>query len=327
MRPWNSRRPLRSLSVMCVSPGPDSHPNLLTASLYILPFVHVLIVGTLAIIIFHCVAPKLFDQPTKDRAKKPHKVKDMQATIKEQDNTSAVKLIRNHSPATAKIRTISIRKVEATELQPSHMPPAVEFSITSHPSFASRRPEMTEEPTSAISYSPPERAKRISRIGRTLPGLTTQRRVAESIPIATSPKSPSSLHKLREDMVHAQPMHAAVRHPRAAESRPTVMDVAFAFGQQTGNDTADIQSFNTATIIASESKAEKRKSALDKYTSMMLPALKEEATPSGSPIGTLSRAIIPSDATHVDNVMIGKKPADSSGPPTVNLVHLSTARK
>jgi hypothetical protein len=296
---------------MCVSPGPDSHPNLLTASLYILPFVHVLIVGTLTIMIFHCITPKMFNQPTKDRAKKRRKVKDVQVAIKEQDKTSAVKLVRDHSQATAKIRSstsVSTTALEAIESRATHMPTAIdqrieaeELPVTNNASFASGWPDttFTETPpvtTSAVSFSP--------------------------VPVATSPKSSSG--KLRED----KPMHAAVRHPRVtgAGNRRTAMDVAFAFSQQTENDGANTQIFNPATVITSESKVEKRKSALDKYSSIMLPALKEEATPSASPIGTLSQAAIPPDAARVDNTMISEKPAESSAHPTVKLAHLSTAR-
>ena len=322
---------------MCVSPGPDSHPNLLTASLYILPFVHVLIVGTLTIMIFHCITPKMFNQPTKDRAKKPRKVKHVQVPIKEQDKTSAVKLVQGHSQATAKIRSstsVSTIALEAIESPPTHIPTAIdqlieaeELSVTNNASFASGWPDTTLTETlpvtaSAVSFSPFKRTKRISRIGRSLPDLTSERRAMEPVTVATSPKSSSG--KLRED----KPMYAAVRHPRVtgAGNRRTAMDVAFAFSQQTENDSANTQIFNPATVIASESKVEKRKSALDKYSSIMLPALKEEATPSASPIGTLSQAAIPPEAARVDNAMIGEKPAESSAHPTVKLPHLSTAR-
>ena len=264
----------------------------------------------------------------------------MQVAIKEQDKTSAVRLVRDHSQTMAKIRTsttVSTTKVDAMESRATHIPTAIdqrieaeELPVTNNASFASGWPDtiLTETPpvtACAVSFSPPEQTKRTSLIGRVLPGLTTQRRATEPVPVATSPKSSSgSSHKLHED----KPMHAAVRHSRVtgAGSRPTAMDVALAFSQQTEDSTHNTQIFNPATVITSESKPEKGKSALDKYSSIMLPALKEEATPSASPIGTLSQAVIPPDAARVDNAMIGEKSAGSSAHPTVKPAHLSEAQ-
>lgn len=262
----------------------------------------------------------------------------MQVAIKEQDKISVVKLVRDHRQATTKIRTsttVSTTGVEVMGSRVTHIPTAMDqrieaeaLPVTNNANFASGWPDttLTETPltTSAVSF--PKQTKRTSRIGRVPPGLTTQRRATGPIPVAASPKSSSegSLHKLRED----KPMHAAVRYPRVmgAGSRPTAMDVAFAFSQQSENDTPNTHIFNPATVIASESKVEKRKSALDKYASIMLPALKEDATPSASPIGTLSQVAILPDTARVDSAMIGEKSAESFAHPTVKLAHLSTAR-
>jgi hypothetical protein len=299
--------------------------------------------GLLQSSFFHCVTPKLFNQPTKDRAKKRRKVKDAQAATKEQDKPSATNLVRVPSQATAKIRTsssFSTTEAEATELQVTHIPTtidqpigAVELPITN--GFRSVVPTSRIEVsslTSAAPFTPPEQTKRTSRIGRALPGLIAHHRAVEPVPVVAPPKSPSSLHKLREDVLDDQPIHAAIRYPRVptAGSRPTVMDVAFTFGQQTENDTAtpDAQIRNPATVVTSESKSEKRRSTLDKYSSIMLPTLKEEATPSASPIGTLSQPAIPLGASRfVNNAMFDKKSADSSAPTTIKLVHLGTVQK
>ncbi len=208
----------------------------------------------------------------------------MQAAIKERDKRSAMNLVRFQNQATAKIRTSSsssTTEAEATELQVTHIPttigqPIEAVELRSVASGSDTTPiEVSSLTTSAASFNPPEQTKRTSRIGRTLPGSTVRHRAVEPVP----PKSPSSLQKLREDVLDDQPIHAAIRYPRvpAAGSRPTVMDVAFAFGQQTENDTAtpDAQIRNPATVVTSESKSEKRRSTLDKYSSIMLPTLKE----------------------------------------------------
>lgn len=291
---------------------------------------------------FHCVTPKLFNQPTKDRAKKPRKVKDVQAAIKEQQKPSATNLARVQSKATAKIRTSSNFSTTEADLQVTHIPTTVDQPIerVEHPItngfrnvVSGSETTLTEASslTSAASFAPPEQTKRTSRIGRASPGFTVHHRAVEPVPLVTPPKSPSSLHKLREDALDDQSIHAAVRYPRvpAAGSRPTVMDVAFAFGQQTENDTAtpNVQIRNSATVVTSKSKSEKRGSTLDKYSSIMLPTLKEETTPSASPIGTVSRPAIPLDASRFANNAMFDKSADSSDPPTIKLVNLGTVQK
>ncbi|KAG6813556.1 hypothetical protein H0H92_009948 [Tricholoma furcatifolium] len=89
--------------------------------------------------------------------------------------------------------------------------------------------------------------------------------------------------------------------------RPTVMDVAEALSQSDGskhaNEPGDPQVFlKPSGAVAAPSPTEKRRPSYEKYTSIVLPPLKEESTPVSTPAATMSRkAAIESKAVGDEN--------------------------
>lgn len=97
---------------------------------------------------------------------------------------------------------------------------------------------------------------------------------------------------------------------RSTGSRPSAMEMAQAFNEITEGKEAETHNITSVTIPEptsptvslpkgrgplTQSQAEKRKSTYEKYSSIILPALLEEATPTTSPAGTVRVATEPLD--------------------------------
>ncbi|KAK0454925.1 hypothetical protein EV421DRAFT_1699786 [Armillaria borealis] len=239
--------------------------------------------------------------PTKERAKKPRKAKSSEPRVLVEEPSSLTEVAPSANSAV-----------------PSASPRPVDTSGSDVPGSS---PETKGRPVSPAARSPaghpsnaPEPVKRM--VGRkALPGLAPT-----EVSIDTKPTFPS-LHSPNEDLTSLKPALTTVsvpspsspnspgpsRHSRIPISgnRATVMDVAQAFNESTSVTGSEIPAPPLAEINERSSSighprlspqpispAEKRRSSYERYSAIAMPPLKEEATPTSSPVGTLSRGIV-----------------------------------
>ncbi|KAJ7178409.1 hypothetical protein C8R43DRAFT_872132 [Mycena crocata] len=227
--------------------------------------------------------------PTKDRAKKPKKNKSQAS-----ENVQSSTLQSSSPPTTSSMRTplpsgtggVVDRKAPEIKQPPSTI--ALQASFTPHvspslPTFGGGGSEM------------------IGR--RALPGMT-QPHVTSSAPkpVATSALQPEI------DDIHSYSPAVHTRTPSAG-SRPTAMDVAQALADPPRKlsptppvvpSPAEEKSVGSSSaptprprnMMPPSAQSEKRKSSYERY-SMILPPLKEEATPDPTPVSTLTLLLAP----------------------------------
>ncbi|KIL68846.1 hypothetical protein M378DRAFT_8282 [Amanita muscaria Koide BX008] len=261
---------------------------------------------------------KPLSHPTKDRARKTRKVKDVQGTGQERDKEAVVEHAQDRaSLATPSTLPISVQQdvptLNAPDIPPEHPGIAVNPSGTGRsPTLGNVASRWTEQTLITVSPASPPTAlqnenKRAAHLGRALPGMAPRHNTMEPAAVLSRPKSSSSMPRNREGAT-GQPANVAVRHARSpsTERRPTVMDVALALSQQAEIQSGPLhvqegkdQNFAATQIITHEMKGERRKSTLNKYTSIVLPSVKEEGTPSSTPNSTLSRHTHPSNNVDV----------------------------
>ncbi|KAF8622712.1 hypothetical protein AX15_006803 [Amanita polypyramis BW_CC] len=291
---------------------------------------------------------KPLSHPTKDRAKKPRKVKDTRIASQEQGKVMPIRdqgsVMADVQPSSghATVGSETLESAEGsvdipTDADKRLVSPYPKNKVPGSSNASSRWTEaalITVPAASPVTSSvPSEKRKRDTHFGKALPGLISQHKATELVPI-TSPKSPSQITKLRDHVANFQPVQAAVRHSRTsgAGNRPTAMDLALAFGQQPEDDKTstfhepqgpDAQVILVLRATSPEHKIEKRKPILDRYSSIMLPVLKEETTPTTSPSGTLSRNTVPfRSISFGDDFRSTRQTELSSGPVIAKVVHL-----
>lgn len=152
---------------------------------------------------------------------------------------------------------------------------------------------------SAVSQPPPSQTPQ-GMVGRlALPGLAAAPDTAEKV----KAKPP-----LGEERAVSPPPAKHGRIPSTG-NRATVMDVAQALSEaQQGNDCA--QSPPAPRNPPPSSQTEKRKPSVEKYSSFMMPPLKEEKTPVSTPAVTLAKS---SGNTLLDSKLASESPKSSLG--------------
>ncbi|KAK0195469.1 hypothetical protein F5146DRAFT_1100956 [Armillaria mellea] len=250
--------------------------------------------------------------PTKDRAKKPRKAKLSEPRVLVEEPSSFTKTKgRPVSPTTRSSARHSSNGSQVADRWTSDTVIGVKAAF--------RTP------------SAPEPVRRM--VGRkALPGLAPTEVNIDAKPTFPPLRSPT------EDLMSLRPALTTVsvpspsspnssgpsRHPRIPISgnRATVMNVAQAFNESTSVAGSDIPAPPPAKIneLSSStghprltpqpiSPAEKRRSSYERYSAIAMPPLKEEATPTSSPAGTLSRDYTDEPLPHVD---IGRLVSKSS---------------
>jgi hypothetical protein len=144
-------------------------------------------------------------------------------------------------------------------------------------------------------------------------GQSLSPKAQEFAPISPVERTPSSRSLLPDSSPVFSPPPSPSKHTRipSTGSRPTVMQVAQDFLNPPTNELYADPIISEPEPVKPESplkpratlsqmQAEKRKSSYEKYSAMVLPPLKEEATPTPSPAGTLTRInarldILPND--------------------------------
>ncbi|KAK0485856.1 hypothetical protein IW261DRAFT_1329900 [Armillaria novae-zelandiae] len=241
--------------------------------------------------------------PTKDRAKKPRKVKSSEPRVLIEEPSGLTEVAPSaNSPGTSSLRSIDT---------------GLDVSGSS--------PETKGRPVSPTARSPAAYLSNSSRVAdrwtikrmvgrKALPGLAPT-----EVSINAKPTFPS-LRSPNEDLVSFKPALTTVsvpspsspnspgpsRHSRIPISgnRATVMDVAQAFNESTSVGGPEIPAPPAEITERSSpighprlspqpiSPTEKRRSSYERYSAIAMPPLKEEATPTSSPPGTLSRSIV-----------------------------------
>ncbi|KAG5648543.1 hypothetical protein DXG03_003154 [Asterophora parasitica] len=151
---------------------------------------------------------------------------------------------------------------------------------------------------------------------------------SESTPLAQSlPHSPlvnTSPLDRRKEFIPVPPSPQGTRIPSTG-NRPTVMEVAEALSDSKGSS-EEPQAIPGSQAVApnrprnlapSPAHTEKRKSSYEKYSSIILPPLKEEATPTPTPAGTLPRreGDVQQQALENEKDTTVKKPSGSASIP------------
>ncbi|KAJ6587043.1 hypothetical protein DFH09DRAFT_1142397 [Mycena vulgaris] len=239
--------------------------------------------------------------PTKDRAKKPKKSKG-QGHESVPSNTPQGSASFAHTPLPNMVDRKPLPGMAQTPSSVSLKPAAADLKPVQSASsgygsgMVGRRalPGMTQphsiasvssKPVSNLFPQPPENVP----APRALPGLAT----------GAAPKFPQN----DDTTSFTSAVHSRIP---STGSRPTAMDVAQALSNPTPRpppghlvptqlDDKPTESDNSPTprprnMIPPSAQSEKRKSSYERY-SMMLPPLKEEATPDPTPVSTLSRSI------------------------------------
>ena len=166
----------------------------------------------------------------------------------------------------------------------------------------------TADPESTCSVNVPEQPSN-NMIRRALPGMAVPERasvtavvldepLADKGPVSNEGAKPSSVVLSGEGPLVLTPS----RHFRipSTGNRATVMDVAQALNTQFPEldpaseaqlrSSLPAEASHLRNLTPPAAHMEKRKSSQEKYSAIMLPPLKEEATPTASPAGTLSHA-------------------------------------
>ncbi|KAG1900621.1 uncharacterized protein F5891DRAFT_951765 [Suillus fuscotomentosus] len=236
---------------------------------------------------------KPLSHPTKDRAKKPRKTGGSAHVASPEGQPLDVK-----ATLPQPIAVESITSTKNTQLLPiaptqpmirSRSKPQSQLPLTIAPSNTTGRvTDRWTEPTligvkpiassNSTAGQPPPSQKPQGTVGRlALPGLAAAPETAEKV------KEKPPLGKERA----VSPSLAKHGRTPNTGNRATVMDVAQALsGAQQGNDCA--LSPLAPSILSSQ--AEKRKPSIEKYSSFMMPPLKEVKTPVSSPAGTLAKS-------------------------------------
>ncbi|KAK2463183.1 hypothetical protein APHAL10511_004838 [Amanita phalloides] len=298
--------------------------------------------------------------PTKNRAKKPRKVRRTQIANQEQEELPS-RSAREQGRVAAKTQAMPgfvIAEAKTTEVQAlpmsttivRHFEPPEPHAMNNGIGSSNVASKLSETAATSTAVSPitasitlPEQSKRTLRVGKALPGLMSLNKGTDPISNASPPKSPPSIFKdsVSITSLHKSPslvskpdalVHAAVRHLHPAMT-PTVMDVAFPFNQHmesaSKNKISELQILSPPVVSVPrttppENKAEKRESALGKYSSIVLPALKEEATPAPSPHVTLSRDANPPNSMYSnDNAASSRGSQVPSDITTTRVMHLN----
>ncbi|KAH6913911.1 hypothetical protein BKA70DRAFT_1096251 [Coprinopsis sp. MPI-PUGE-AT-0042] len=166
------------------------------------------------------------------------------------------------------------------------------------PSFGSRSPE---EPV-----SPSQQPKQYSGIRHALPGMAKEPSARPQTPeTRTSP--PSTSGQTEKAHVPSSPRHNRIP---STGKRATVMEVAQALQEHSVEEEEEVPPPKPASPeipakeeepeppapqarlrpLPSPGNADKRKSSFERYSMIALPPLKEEATPTPTPVGTLTRS-------------------------------------
>lgn len=261
--------------------------------------------------------------PTKDRAKKPRKAKSSEPRVLVEEPSSLTKVAPSaNSAGTSALRSIETSGLVVPGSSPETKGRPVSPTAHSRAGYLSKDSRVADRWTSdtiigvkAASHTPsaPEPVKKM--VGRkALPGLAPTELSFDAKPNSPSLRSPN------ENVMSFKPALTTVsvpspsspnspglsRHSRIPVSgnRATVMDVAQAFNESTSVTGSEI-SVPPAEITEQfspighprlspqpVSPAEKRRSSYERYSAIAMPPLKEEATPTSSPAGTLSRGIV-----------------------------------
>ncbi|KAG7446222.1 uncharacterized protein BT62DRAFT_104514 [Guyanagaster necrorhizus] len=261
--------------------------------------------------------------PTKERAKKPRKVKSSGPTVSVEleEPSSVIEVVPSASSAATTVPLRAIDKSGSDILGPSPESkgrPVSPMARSNDLRITDRWASETVIGVKSVSRTPsvPEPIKRM--VGRkALPGLAPTEVSIDTKPSLPSPRYPN------EDLTYLGPASTTVaipslssspkspvpsRHSRIPSSgnRATIMDVAQAFNKSTSSAEAEMPVPPLPAEINEQyspiahsrlspqpmSPAEKRRSSYEKYSAIAMPPLKEEATPISSPAGTLSRGIV-----------------------------------
>lgn len=252
--------------------------------------------------------------PTKDRAKKPRKTGGSAHVTSPEEQPIDVKSTSPKPIAPESVTSVNTQLPPIAPPQPmirSQSEPQSQLPQTIAPSNATGRvTDRWTEPTligvksiassnSAASQPPPSQ-KPQGMVGRlALPGLAAAPDTAEKV----KAKPP-----LGEERAVSPPPAKHCRIPSTG-NRATVMDVAQALSEaQQGTDC--VQSPPPPRNLPPSSQAEKRKPSVEKYSSFMMPPLKEEKTPVSTPAGTLAQS---SGNTLLDSKLASESPQSSLG--------------
>ncbi|KAG1752937.1 hypothetical protein EDB19DRAFT_1670672 [Suillus lakei] len=235
---------------------------------------------------------KPLSHPTKDRAKKPRKT-----------GSSAHPASPNGQASDVKATSPQPIPMSRSQSEPQ---PRLPLTITP-PDTTSRVTDRWKEPTligvkpipsqNSAASKPPPSQKPQGMVGRlALPGLAA---------------APEAVEKAKEkpplgEQRAVSPSPTKNGRIPSTGNRATVMDVAQALSEAQ-QDSALSPPPSIPPLI---SQAEKRKSSVEKYSSFMMPPLKEEKTPVSSPAGTLAKS---SGEALLDSKLVSESPNSSLG--------------
>lgn len=276
-------------------------------------------------------------QPTKDRAKKPRKTSAPAHAASDEGQVSDVKGTSSSPQPTfvpelfaSATNTQSLGVSPPGPINQSQSEPQSQPSLTiTPPNTAGRISDRWTEPTligvkhipsQALAASKPLLSQKPQGMvgSRPLPGLVAAPETAE--------KEKEKLLPREERSVLPSPM----KHGRipSTGNRALVMDVAQALNEaQLGNDDDSAMGPLSLRTMSLSPQTEKRKSSFEKYSSFMMPPLKEEKTPVSSPAGTLAKS---SGNALLDSKLVSESPQRvevtthhvvSSSPLTADVVH------
>jgi hypothetical protein len=298
-------------------------------------------------------------QPTKDRARRPKRV----GVPKEESYSSTVH-VEDGGPSTS--GASALQAPRNTEFAPPDF--RTSSPLSNRSSDATNAIQRVVGPSDKILFrneinqSKPPLSGVTGLIGKPLPGMAA---APSLLPPKFSPKPQSSEPAERRalpGLTTALPPptqtaqleeRSPPRHTRipSTGNRATVMEVAEAFNNQhnadlpvTFQDSSSISPPEGTTAVktatpatapkprpntTSAAQAERRKSNYEKYSAIILPPLREEATPAPSPVATLTRSADPAKQD-VDRVTRSKdvviQPSISPGPSFKridNILHFS----
>ncbi|KAG2126300.1 hypothetical protein DEU56DRAFT_543361 [Suillus clintonianus] len=254
---------------------------------------------------------KPLSHPTKDRAKKPRKTGGSAHVASPEEYTSDVKgtspqpIVPESIASATSTRSLSpLRPMTRSQSEPQPRLPLT----TTPPNTTGRVTDRWTEPTligvkpisspNSVASKPPPSQNPQGMVGRrALPGLAAAPETTEKV----NGKPP-----LGEERA-VSPSPTKLGRIPSTGNRATVMDVAQALSvAQQGNDCA--LSTPPPRIPPLSSQAEKRKSSIEKYSSFMMPPLKEERTPVSSPAGTLTKS---SGEALLDSKLVSESPQSS----------------
>lgn len=271
----------------------------------------------------------LMEQPTKSRAKRPSKKSSTGATStvpafpqepKDVSPRRETELVKQSAQESQSAESRIGRLAESWNTTgPIASPPTDSHSFEDAPASNQRRqypgirhalPGMAKGPPSYSSrspeepVSPPLQPKQYSGIRHALPGMAKEPSARPQTPeTRTSP--PSTSGQTEKAHVPSSPRHNRIP---STGKRATVMEVAQALQEFSVEEEEEAPAPKPASpeILVKEEEpeppqarlrplpspgnAEKPKSSFERYSMIALPPLKEEATPTPTPVGTLTRS-------------------------------------